>query len=80
MNEYVLKYVLNGQRERFDGEMTESQMTLLYTLSVLISLFAAWVSWQRNSQYSIAYKIVFALFAYMFGIIYLIAVAFFKLP
>lgn len=79
INQYLLKYALNGQRERFDESDDESQYMLMTLLSIVISLFAAWVSWQSNSAYPLAYKILFASFAYMFGIVYLIAFAFFKM-
>lgn len=43
-------------------------------LGVVIGLYAAYLSWQCNAKlsYNTFLKVIFAIFAYMFGLIYLI--------
>lgn len=47
---------------------------LSFLLGVVIGLYAAYLSWQCNSKlsYSVVLKVIFALFAYIFGLVYLI--------
>lgn len=47
---------------------------LSFILGVVIGLYAAYLSWQCNAKlnYNVFLKVVFAIFAYMFGLTYLI--------
>ena len=51
------------------------------TLSLLFGVFAVWLSWSSNSVagYNIALKILFAIFAFLFGFFYIISHIMFKL-
>lgn len=47
---------------------------LSFALGVVIGLYAAYLSWQCNSKlaYNTFLKVIFAVFAYLFGLVYLI--------
>jgi uncharacterized protein YacL len=47
---------------------------LSFVLGVIIGLYAAYLSWQCNTKmdYSTFVKVIFAIFAYIFGLVYLI--------
>lgn len=47
---------------------------LTFVLGVVIGLYAAYLSWQCNSKlsYSTFLKVIFSVFAYLFGLVYLI--------
>ncbi len=47
---------------------------LSFILGVVIGLYAAFLSWQCNSKlnYNMFLKVIFSIFAYMFGLVYLI--------
>ncbi len=47
---------------------------LSFLLGVVIGLYAAFLSWQCNTKlsYNVFLKVIFAIFAYLFGLVYLI--------
>lgn len=47
---------------------------LTFVLGVIIGLYAAYLSWQCNSKldYNLFLKVIFSVFAYLFGLVYLI--------
>lgn len=47
---------------------------LSFVLGIIIGLYAAYLSWQCNSKmnYGTFLKVIFAIFAYIFGLVYLI--------
>ena len=47
---------------------------LMFILGIFIGLYAAYLSWMCNSKmgYHMVFKVIFAVFAYLFGLIYLI--------
>ena len=47
---------------------------LTFALGVIIGLYAAYLSWQCNSKldYNLFVKVIFSVFAYLFGLVYLI--------
>ena len=47
---------------------------LTFILGVVIGLYAAFLSWQCNTKlsYNMFLKVIFSIFAYLFGLIYLI--------
>lgn len=47
---------------------------LSFILGVVIGLYAAYLSWQCNTKmaYSTFLKVIFAIFAYIFGLVYLV--------
>ena len=58
--------------------VTQTSITLssvlTFVLGVVIGLYAVYLSWQCNSKlnYNIFLKVIFAVFAYIFGLTYLI--------
>lgn len=47
---------------------------LSFILGVVIGLYAAFLSWQCNTKlsYNMFLKVIFAIFAYLFGLVYLV--------
>jgi uncharacterized protein YacL len=47
---------------------------LSFILSIVVGLYAAYLSWQCNTNidYNIFLKVIFAIFAFLFGLVYLI--------
>lgn len=69
--------------ERFVNQMADDSSDRIYymdqdtkntiqIISIIVSLFAAYLSWSCSQQYSLFERIFFALFAGMFGTLYII--------
>jgi hypothetical protein len=43
-------------------------------IGILVGIFAAYLSWQCNAklEYHMGFRVIFAIFAYLFGLIYII--------
>lgn len=56
--------------------------TVSFLVSLVIGLFGAYLSWSCNTiqGYNVFLKIVFAFFAWFFGLLYLILYALFRSP
>jgi phosphoglycerol transferase MdoB-like AlkP superfamily enzyme len=60
-------------KENFVGERKlDTVYVLQLVISVAISVYAAYLSWQCSSGDSTALRVIYALFAYLFGILYVL--------
>lgn len=93
MDAFVLGTYLRRRRSNDDDERIErfgdgSSGTLdtvniaMFLLSLLIGLFGIYLSWSCNTiqGYNVFFKIVFAFFAWFFGLLYLLVYWLFRSP
>jgi membrane-anchored protein YejM (alkaline phosphatase superfamily) len=64
-----------------DDKISWTWLIIEIILGVVFGVFAVWLSWSSNSVagYNIALKILFAIFAFLFGFLYIISHIMFKL-
>ena len=60
-----------------DNELNRYDV-LVALVSILISIFAAYLSWTCNKNVGTGMRVIYAFFAYMFGLTYLILFAIFR--
>ncbi len=51
---------------------------IIIILSILTRVYAVWLSWNCSGQFHILLRVIFALFAFIFGFIYLVLYFFMK--
>jgi uncharacterized membrane protein len=79
----VKLYESYANKENFDETKTESSSTVSIIgliVSLLISLYAVYLSWSCNSalNMSVGLKLLYAFFAFLFGLLYLLFYVIFR--
>jgi hypothetical protein len=71
--------LFTNQKENFQDENDLTIFTILsFIISLIISLYAAFLSYTCSSQSDKPTQIIFAIFAYLWGFVYLIYYFFFN--
>lgn len=80
MEYFVVKQVSASKREHFDScPLAKSKDdTLIKALSLGVSLVAAFLSWSCNRGTNAVLRVIYALFAFMFGFTYIILYIIFR--
>ena len=73
MDGLLLSHVIGRSREKFQAEKQASS-AITVVVSLGISIYAVYLSWTCNtaSGYPTVKKVIFAFFAFVFGLLYLI--------
>ena len=73
---YVEKFTVNEHDKKCECKYTSDIIRLI--LSLMISCYAFYLSWKCNSGMTITLRIINGLFAFIFGIIYILLYLIFR--